>query len=140
MAAGITRPARRSVRPVSTALASALFFGGLATTGGYHACRGRGLASPAVLVRVASLIGTADILWPSRGTPEDRSKESSGLSFPARFWEFLDMSLKFPHHKKIIPVHSLGNFAKKPNISAALSSVIQRQSSEKSEIPCFFPA
>ena len=80
-----TRPASASARPVSTALASALFFGGLATTGGdYQAAVERGLASPAVLVGVASLIGTADILWPSRGAPEDGSKESSGLSFPPR--------------------------------------------------------
>ena len=43
----------------------------LATTGGdYHAAVGLGLASPAVLVGVAFLIGTADILWPVRRAAE----------------------------------------------------------------------
>ncbi len=129
---GFTRPAGASARPVSTALASALFFGGLATTGGdYHAAVGRGLASPAVLVGVASLIGTADILWPSRGAPEDGSKESSDLGFPAPFWEFLDTSLKFPHHKKIIPVPSLREFREKAEHFRGFVECHQRQKIRK---------
>jgi AcrR family transcriptional regulator len=67
VAAGIYETGQRIGTALGTALSSALFFRGLATTGGnYHAAVGLGLASPAVLVGVAFLIGTADILWPVR--------------------------------------------------------------------------
>lgn len=67
VAAGIYETGQRIGAALGTALSSALFFGGLATTGGdYHAAIGRGLAIPAVLVGVALLIGIADILWPAR--------------------------------------------------------------------------
>jgi len=65
VAAGIFQIGQRIAMAVGTALSSALFFGGLATTGGdYHAAVGLGLASPAVLVGAAFLTGTADMLWP----------------------------------------------------------------------------
>jgi MFS family permease len=67
LAAGIYETGQRIGTAVGTALSSALFFGGLATTAGdYHAAVGRGLAIPAVLVGMAFLIGTTDILWPVR--------------------------------------------------------------------------
>ena len=67
LAAGIYQTGERIGTALGTALSSALFFGGLATTGGdYHVAVGRGLASPAVLVGVVFLIATADIQWPVR--------------------------------------------------------------------------
>jgi EmrB/QacA subfamily drug resistance transporter len=67
LAAGIYETGQRIGTALGTTLSSALFFGGLATTGGdYHAAVGHGLATPAVLVGAAFLIGTADILWPVR--------------------------------------------------------------------------
>jgi hypothetical protein len=80
VAAGIYETGQRIGTALATALSSALFFGGLATTGGdYHAAVGLGLASPAVLVGVAFLIGTADILWPVR-----RAAEVDGSVRPER--------------------------------------------------------
>jgi hypothetical protein len=80
---------------------------------------------------VVSLIGTADILWASRGAPKDGSKESSGLSFPAPFWEFLDTSLEFPHHKKIIPVPFLREFCEKAEHFCGFVECHQRQKIRK---------
>jgi hypothetical protein len=80
VAAGIYETGQRIGTALGTALSSALFFGGLATTGGdYHAAVGLRLASPAVLVGVAFLIGTADILWPVR-----RAAEVDGSVRPQR--------------------------------------------------------
>jgi hypothetical protein len=63
VAAAIYETGQRIGTALGTALSSALFFGRLATTGGdYRAAVGLGLASPAVLVGVAFLIGTTDIL------------------------------------------------------------------------------
>jgi MFS family permease len=71
LAAGIYETGQRIGTALVTALSSALFFGGLATTGGdYHAAVGRGLAIPVVLVGVALLIGTAYLLWPMRRAVE----------------------------------------------------------------------
>jgi hypothetical protein len=81
VAAGIYQTGERIGTALGTALSSALFFGGFAATGGdYHAAVGNGLASPAELVGVALLIGTADILWPVR-----RAAEVDVRSDPARF-------------------------------------------------------
>ena len=67
VAAGVYETGQRIGTALGIALASALFFGGLAKTGGdYHAAVGLGLASPAVLVGVAFLISLVDILRPVR--------------------------------------------------------------------------
>lgn len=68
VAAGVYETGVRVGTAVGTALASALFFGALASTDGdYHAAVELGLASPAVLVGLAFLIGLADLLRPRHG-------------------------------------------------------------------------
>jgi MFS family permease len=71
IAARIYEAGQRIGTALGTALSSALFFGELATSGGdYHAAIGLGLAGPVVLLGLAFLIGTADVLWPvRRGAP-----------------------------------------------------------------------
>jgi EmrB/QacA subfamily drug resistance transporter len=69
VAAGVYETGQRIGTALGTALASALFFGTLARThGDYHAAIGFGLASPAVLVGIAFLVGLVDLLRPAPAT------------------------------------------------------------------------
>jgi len=72
LAAGIYETGQRIGTALGTTLSSALFFGGLATTGGdYHAAVGHGLATPAVLVGAAFLRHGG---YPVAGAARDRSE------------------------------------------------------------------
>jgi predicted MFS family arabinose efflux permease len=67
VAAGVYETGVRIGTALGTAIAGALFFGVLAGThGDYHAAVALGLASPAVLVGVAFLVGLVDLLRPAR--------------------------------------------------------------------------
>jgi MFS family permease len=70
VAAGVYETGQRIGTALGIAVSSAMFFGTLAgTRGDFHAAVGLGLASPAILVGVAFLIGLVDIMRPVRAIP-----------------------------------------------------------------------
>jgi EmrB/QacA subfamily drug resistance transporter len=66
VAAGVFETGQRIGTALGMALASALFFTALASTGDFHTAVGVGLISPAALVGLAFLIGLVDTVWPAR--------------------------------------------------------------------------
>jgi EmrB/QacA subfamily drug resistance transporter len=79
VAAGVYETGQRIGTALGTALASALFFGTLARThGDFHAAIGLGLASPAILVGLAFVIGLVDIMRPAPAAAAQVDVEVAG--------------------------------------------------------------
>ena len=79
VAAGVYETGQRIGTALGTALASALFFGTLARThGDFHAAIGLGLASPAILVGLAFVIGLVDIIRPAPAAAAQVDVEVAG--------------------------------------------------------------